>query len=92
MGTPTCDLLTAKLLLNSIISTPGAKFFTMDIKNFYLMTPLPRLEYVRLKLEDMPKAIIEHYGLREKATPEGAVYVAIKRGMYGLPQTGLLAQ
>ncbi len=64
----------------------------MDIKNFYLMMPLPQLEYVRLKLKDMPEAIIEHYGLREKATPEGAVYIAIKRDMYGLPQARLLAQ
>jgi hypothetical protein len=35
-GTLTADLLTVKLLINSIISTPGARFFTMDIKNFYL--------------------------------------------------------
>ena len=35
-GTPTADLLTVKLLLNSVISTQGAKFFTMDISNFYL--------------------------------------------------------
>ncbi len=33
-GTPTADLLTVKLLINSVISTPGARFFTMDIKNF----------------------------------------------------------
>ncbi len=29
-GTPTADLLTVKLLLNSIISTPNAKFMTLD--------------------------------------------------------------
>jgi hypothetical protein len=39
-GMPTADLLTVKPLLNSIISTPGAKFFTMDIKDFYLNTPM----------------------------------------------------
>jgi hypothetical protein len=33
-GTPTANLLTVKLLINSVISTPGARFFTMDIKNF----------------------------------------------------------
>ena len=38
-GTPTADLLAIKLLLNSIISTPRAKFMTMNIKNFYLNTP-----------------------------------------------------
>jgi hypothetical protein len=43
-GTPTADLLTVKLMFNSIISTPGAKFMTMDIKDFYLMTPMARYE------------------------------------------------
>jgi hypothetical protein len=39
-GTPTANLLTIKLLINSMISAPGARFFTMDIKNFYLCTPM----------------------------------------------------
>ena len=39
-GTPTEDLLTVKLLLNSIVSTMGAKFMTIDIKDFYLKTPM----------------------------------------------------
>ncbi len=43
VGTPTCDLLTVKFLLNSVISTPGVFFFTMDIKSFYLMIPLKKL-------------------------------------------------
>jgi len=47
-GTPTANLLTVKLLLNSIISTPNAKFMTMDIKDFYLNTPLSQYEYMRL--------------------------------------------
>jgi hypothetical protein len=44
-GTPTADLLTVKLLLNSVISTPNAKFMTLDLKDFYLMTPMKRYEY-----------------------------------------------
>jgi hypothetical protein len=44
-GTPTADLLTVKLLINSIISTTGAKFMTLDIKDFYLNTPMARYEY-----------------------------------------------
>ena len=32
-GTPTADMLTVKLLLNSVISTKGAKFMSIDIKN-----------------------------------------------------------
>jgi hypothetical protein len=40
-GTPTVDLLTVKHMFNSIISTPNVKFMTIDIKDFYLMTPWP---------------------------------------------------
>jgi hypothetical protein len=43
-GTPTANLLTIKLLINSIILTPGARFFMMDIKNFYLCMPMSRYE------------------------------------------------
>jgi hypothetical protein len=39
-GTPTADLLTVKLMFNSVISMPNAKFMTIDIKDFYLMTPM----------------------------------------------------
>jgi hypothetical protein len=49
-GTPTANLLTVKLLINRVISTPGTRFFTMDIKNLYLCTPMSRYEYMRLKL------------------------------------------
>jgi hypothetical protein len=91
-GTPTVDLLTVKLLLNSVISTPGAKFMTIDIKDFYLNTPMPRYEYMRLKLSDLPDDFIKQYNLAAKVTKDGYVYVEIRRGMYGLPQSGLLAQ
>jgi hypothetical protein len=91
-GTPTANLLTVKLLINSVISTPGATFFTMDIKNFYLCTPMSQYEYMRLKLLDMLEDIIEHYKLHDIATPDGYVYCEIQQGMYGLPQAGIIAQ
>ena len=39
-GTLTADLLTVKLLINSTINTPNAKYMTMDIMDFYLNTPM----------------------------------------------------
>ncbi len=45
-GMPTANLLTIKLLINSIISTQGAKFMTMDTKDFYLNTPMARYKYM----------------------------------------------
>ena len=40
VATPRADMLVAKSLFNSVVSTRNAKFMTMDISNFYLMTPL----------------------------------------------------
>ena len=91
-GTPTADLLTVKLLLNSIISTPNGKFMTIDIKDFYLMTPMDRYEYFRMKLELFPQDIVEEYGLQDKVDSDGYVFCEVRRGMYGLPQAGIIAQ
>ena len=40
---PTAEMLVDKILFNSVISTPGARFMTMDVSNFYLMTPSTRI-------------------------------------------------
>ncbi len=63
---------------------------TMDISNFYLMTPLHHPKFIRLKLNDIPKDVIKEYKLREKATKNGSIYIRAKQGMYGLPQAELL--
>jgi hypothetical protein len=91
VGTRTADLLTVKLLLNSVISTPGAKFMSLDISNFYLMAPMSRYEYVRMNLDDFPKEIIDKYNLRELASKDGGVIAECRRCVYGLPQAGILA-
>jgi len=91
-GTPTASLLAVKLLLNSVISTPGAKFLGLDLKDFYLNTPLARPEYLRLKLANFPEDVIEHYKLREKVDKKGTLYVKCSKGMYGLPHAGIIAQ
>ena len=42
VATHTADMLVTKILFNSIISTKGARFMTIDISNFYLVAPLKR--------------------------------------------------
>ena len=78
VGTPTADMLLIKCMFNSVLSTPGAKFMGIDISNFYLNTPLPRYEYLKLKLADIPQEVIDEYKLMEKATPDEYVYVEIR--------------
>jgi hypothetical protein len=91
VATPTAEMLVAKMLFNSVISMKGAQFTTMDIYNFYLMTPLHCAKFIRIKLSDIPDEVIREYKLREKATKNGTNYIRAKRGMCGLPQAGLLA-
>ncbi len=49
-STPMVDLTSAKLIINSTISTPGAQFLGIDLANFYLNTPMPNPEYMHLRL------------------------------------------
>ncbi len=82
----TADLTTAKLLLNSTISTPSALFYGTDLANFYLNTPMECYEYMRLQLDILPQEIIDKFNLNDIVNTEGWVYVKIWKGMYGLPQ------
>jgi hypothetical protein len=89
-STRTAGLTTAKILINSVISTLRAKFLVIDIKNFYLNTPLGRFEYMVINLASLPQETIEKYDLIE-LSQDGKVYIEIQKGMYGLPQAGILA-
>ncbi len=92
VATPTAEMLVAKMLFNSVISMKGARFMTMDISNFYLMTPLHCAKFIGIKLSDIPNEVINEYKLREKATKNGSIYIRAKRSMYGLPQAGLVGK
>ena len=94
LTTRTADLTTAKIVWNSVLSTPRAKYACFDISNMYLHTPLAPedYEYMRIQLKLLPDHIIQQYGLREKANNNnGFVYVECRRCVYGLPQAGALA-
>jgi hypothetical protein len=79
----TADITTFKILVNSTLSTKDTKMIMMDIKNYYLGTPLPTYEYMRLPISILPLAIIEKYKLTHLAV-NGWVYLEIRKGMYGL--------
>ena len=88
--TETAEITTHKLLLNSVVSTPNARYMTADIGNFYLGTPMERPEYMFLPLSYIPDEIIDEYDLHKIAKNE-KVYTEVRKGMYGLPQAGILA-
>lgn len=90
-STKTTAMTTAKLLINSVLSSRNSRFCALDIKNFYLGTPMPwRYEYMRVALRDIPPEFIAAYALEDIAE-HGSVLLEIRRGMYGLPHAGRIA-
>jgi hypothetical protein len=83
-------LTTSKNLINSVISTLGAKFLVIDINKFYLNTPFLRFEYMVINFSSLPQETIDKYDLLNLAQ-DVKVYIEIQKGMYGLPQAGILA-
>jgi len=65
---------------------------SIGIKDFYLCTPMKPYENFRMKLELFPEDIIQEYDLHNKVDATGNVHCEVRRGMYGLPQAGIIAQ
>ena len=66
LTTRTADVTTSKIMWNSVISTPGARFACADAKNFYLCTPLDRNEYMRIPIKLIPQEFIDLCDLAPK--------------------------
>lgn len=79
-----------KLLLQSVISD-NKRFLTLDIKDFYLNTPLDRPEYLRVSSKIFSQHIVVKNDLQQYLY-KGSILFEVNKGMYGLPQARLLAQ
>jgi hypothetical protein len=49
-STDTASLDTTKLLINSVLSTPGARMGAIDISNFYIHNDLKEYQYMRFHI------------------------------------------
>jgi hypothetical protein len=90
VATCSSDLTTSKCLWNSTISTEGAKYMCLDVKNFYLGTPMESCEYMCIPIKIIPQEIIAEYNLLSLVSV-GHVYIEVQKGMYGLPQASILS-
>lgn len=86
----TAAMPVVKILLQSVISD-DTNWMTLDIKDYYLNTPLSRPEYIRIQRKLIPNDIMERHKLEEFMSNTSVLF-EVNRGMYGLPQAGLLAQ
>jgi hypothetical protein len=62
----------------------------LDVNNVYLGTPMEAFEYMRIPIKLIPQEIIDQYNLLELVS-DGHVYIEVQKGLYGLPQSGILA-
>ena len=88
----TADLTTAKVLINHAVSD-GCDFSTADIADFYLYSDLDHPEYMFIMRSDIPQETWDLYNM-DSFCPVGQdrIYVEITKGIYGLRQSGNLAQ
>ena len=92
-GSPAASLLETKLILNSTISdaSKGARFLCADLKDHFLASPMKNPEYMRIRYKYFPEDMRIQYSLDTLVTPDGYIYIKIKKGMYGLKQAAILA-
>jgi len=92
VSTKTADIITAKLLFNSMASTPSGQCMMGDLKDFYLGTPMAPLDYVYMCIPVAihPPNIMDHYNLH-MLIHNGHAYIEIHCGMYGLLQASKIA-
>ena len=63
IAAPAANLLEAKLIINSTISTPGARFITAGSKDFFLLSTMLEAEYMKMNYDEIPQGIITQYEL-----------------------------
>ena len=80
----TAAMLLVKILIHSVTSD-NAQWLTITIKDFYLNTPLP----LRIQSKFLPPAIITKYNMTS-CIQKYFILFEVNKGMYGLPQAGLL--
>ena len=62
-GTKTASLDIFKFVINSVLSRKGAQFAAFDIGNFYLDTPIQKLEYFKIQFSKIPQEFVDEYNL-----------------------------
>jgi hypothetical protein len=92
-SSPAVSMLDAKLHINSTISDAhkGARYFGIDIKNFYLGTPMKYFQYIRVLAKMIPQEVWDDPRYTPHVNADGFVYLEIRRGMYGLKEAGIIA-
>ena len=93
-SSPAASLLESKLLINGVISDAhhGARFLTLDIKDYFLQSILEDPEYIRIHYKYFLPDVKHKYNIATLVHIDGFVYCKLQKGMYGLKQAARLAR
>jgi hypothetical protein len=86
-------MLDAKIHINRTISDAkkSARHLGLDIKNYYLGTPMDYFQYMRVHPSYIPQEVWDDPSYDIHIADDGYVYLEIRRGMYGLKEAGIIA-
>ena len=87
VSTPTSDLTTTKLHVNSAISDVKLRYMCIDVKYFHLNNQMGRSEYIVIQISIIPQEFVDKYNLKGKVH-NGYIFTLVTKGMYVLPQAG----
>ena len=87
----TASVTIEKCVFNSVVSTPGVRCLLADIKHFYLKNILPDQDLMRIPLKIIPQEINGAHNLATMVYNQELIYMRIKKGMYGLKQSRIIA-
>ena len=90
-STESASLETAKILLNSVLSTKNAKFMSIDISNFYIQNDLEDYQWIRFHIDMIPQEIIDKYNLMNIVEDDGWCYAEIRKALYGLKEAAYIS-
>ena len=85
----TAALETIRLLLNAIVSEK-ASYMCIDIKDYYMGTPLLGPEYMTINVKHIPLSTQSKYGIQQLAS-NGSVVMRLGSTTYGLTSAGRLS-
>ncbi len=69
----TADMMSIKILLNASVWEEGKNFMSLDIKDFYLGTPMEEKEYMRIHVSQIPPQSRRKYVTEDLISSDGCV-------------------
>ena len=67
VSTPTSELTTMKLHINSAISDVRSRYMCMDVNDLYLNNQMDRYEYIMIQISMIPQEFVENI-ISQKST------------------------